>query len=280
MIVLYKYVSADRVLTCLPEAGNGTLRATQPSALNDPFECSAQLIVNEEKDLQRILTSLNPETPVYEHTMNAAIRKWGTLFWQELLRQQLSQRFGIVSFASDAWDPLLWAYYSKDGSGFVIGYTIDSLNKLVDEDPETFRPVEYTSQPPRIPNSSLLNFQVVIQSLLLNKSIVWDHEREWRLIKLLRNTTGIGSNDDKNVSINLITIPNSAVVEVYYTERTPKNIVETIERRLHEKNNRFGVDKATKLRLADSSYSYQPTPSNPFTTLSDILSRQDDPSRK
>ena len=38
--LLYKYVSAERALTCLPEIGDGTLRATQPSALNDPFECS------------------------------------------------------------------------------------------------------------------------------------------------------------------------------------------------------------------------------------------------
>ena len=38
MDLLYKYVSAERALTCLPEIGDGTLRATQPSALNDPFE--------------------------------------------------------------------------------------------------------------------------------------------------------------------------------------------------------------------------------------------------
>ena len=29
-----------RALTCIPEVGNGALRATQPASLNDPFECS------------------------------------------------------------------------------------------------------------------------------------------------------------------------------------------------------------------------------------------------
>ena len=38
--VLYKYMTSERALTCLPEVGDGTLRATQPAALNDPFECA------------------------------------------------------------------------------------------------------------------------------------------------------------------------------------------------------------------------------------------------
>ena len=39
MRILYKYVTPERALTCIPEVGNGTLRATQLAALNDPFEC-------------------------------------------------------------------------------------------------------------------------------------------------------------------------------------------------------------------------------------------------
>ena len=38
--VLYKYVTHQRALTCIPEVGDGSLRATQPAALNDPFECA------------------------------------------------------------------------------------------------------------------------------------------------------------------------------------------------------------------------------------------------
>ena len=34
MEILYKYVTANRALTCIPEVGDGTLRATQPAALN------------------------------------------------------------------------------------------------------------------------------------------------------------------------------------------------------------------------------------------------------
>ena len=34
---LFKYVSPERAMTCLPEIGDGALRATQPAAMNDPF---------------------------------------------------------------------------------------------------------------------------------------------------------------------------------------------------------------------------------------------------
>ena len=40
MDILYKYVTESIALTCIPDVGDGTLRATQPAALNDPFECA------------------------------------------------------------------------------------------------------------------------------------------------------------------------------------------------------------------------------------------------
>ena len=50
MDVLFKYVPAERVLRCLPKVGNGTLRATQPSSLNDPFECSVSRLFRDQDE--------------------------------------------------------------------------------------------------------------------------------------------------------------------------------------------------------------------------------------
>ena len=44
MGILYKYVTGKRALHCIPEVGDGTLRATQPAALNDPFECAVRTL--------------------------------------------------------------------------------------------------------------------------------------------------------------------------------------------------------------------------------------------
>ena len=69
MEFLYKYVSSERVLTYLPEVGDGTLRATQPSALNDPFECATTKTFIEtdsnagNRRLSAILTNIHDSTP-------------------------------------------------------------------------------------------------------------------------------------------------------------------------------------------------------------------------
>ena len=64
MKILYKYVTHERALTCIPEVGDGTLRATQPAALNDPFECAilpVYVMSGEEENLQmaEVLTEIN-----------------------------------------------------------------------------------------------------------------------------------------------------------------------------------------------------------------------------
>ena len=42
--VLYKYMTAERVLACLPEVGDGTPRASQPAAMSDPFESAVKSV--------------------------------------------------------------------------------------------------------------------------------------------------------------------------------------------------------------------------------------------
>ena len=115
MDILYKYVPAERGFICLPEVGDGTLRATQPASLNDPFECHvaigyverAESIENME--LSDILTALNSASPMSAADVGEARRNYGSLYLRELLSRQLSRRFGIVSFSTDPRYPLMWA---------------------------------------------------------------------------------------------------------------------------------------------------------------------------
>ena len=151
MDVLYKYVPSSRVLNCLPEVGDGSLRVTQPASLNDPFECSA-IGETVERDLDtansefaRVLTSIHDAKPVSPDDVDGARERFGTLFRRELLSRQLSHRVGVVSFSSDARHPLLWAHYTVDGSGFVIAYDARELEKLVG--PDSLRQVRYPPQP-------------------------------------------------------------------------------------------------------------------------------------
>ena len=261
MDLLYKYVSAERALTCLPEIGDGTLRATQPSALNDPFESSVYKLFVERDEgegnrrLSKVLTSIHPASPVSEELVVEARERLGSLYLRELLSNQLSQRFGIVSFTSDPRHPLMWSHYTIDGSGFVLGYDADRLRTLSTR-AGCLQRVRYGNKP--IP---LLDYPVLSEEnmnpLMSYKSAHWEYEQEWRLIVELHETIGTGHKDGRGQLINLLRVPNPAVVKVYYTERTPADTVERVRKRLANANNRYQPTSPTKLVMSDTSFGYQ-----------------------
>ena len=261
MDLLYKYVSAKRVLTCLPDIGDGTLRATQPSALNDPFECTVTKTFVEQdkkggnKRLASVLTSIHSISPVSESDIVNAAHKYGSLYMRELLSKQLSQRFGVISFASDPRHPLMWSHYTLDGSGFAVGYDAEQLRTLVGRQGR-FRPVKYAAKPAYIIGYGVLLDEETINVLLSYKSDNWSYEKEWRLIVELNETIGTGRKDQHGQPINLLRIPNSAVMSVHYTERTPGEAVREVRKRLESTNNRYRAESPTKLVLSETKYGY------------------------
>lgn len=235
-LFLFKYVSDDRALTCLPDGGSGTLRATQPAALNDPFECHQKLDVffvapDPNARLALGLTELHTRVPVTSQEVADALRLYGSLYVRDLLTKQLSRRCGIVSFWARSFHPLMWSYYTVGGSGFVIGYETARLREL----PGThLHRVTYSSEPG-----------------------VWLHyEADARADPHAILTVGLGRNDQYGHPINLLHVPNAAVAKVYYTERTPTKSVKEIERRLASANNRYGTQQLTKLVLSPWTYAY------------------------
>ena len=258
--VLYKYVKADLVGTCLPQAGDGTLRATQPGALNDPFECvvipgNRRVLHAPNDEIATLLTTINGTTPVNPEDVEKAKGKHGSLYLRELLTKQLSQRFGIVSFASDPLHPLMWAHYTGDGSGFVIGYDSSRIAQLTRRT-DCLKAVIYQTNPLVLVVYDVLN-ETRVNTILSIKSEHWNYEGEWRLIVELNETIGTGKVDHFGYSINLLRVPNEAVVSVHYTERTPRECVGSVIERLSNPNNRYGVTSPTQLVLSSSGYAYE-----------------------
>ena len=130
--VLYKYLTAERAVKALPDNGNGSLRATQPAALNDPLECATRcsaVYSSDDKIVNVMVEALNSIVPGHRLTIrevHLSRRQLGTQAWNELCRKQLSLRFGVVSFARSALHPLLWAHYADSGTGVVIGYRVSA----------------------------------------------------------------------------------------------------------------------------------------------------------
>ena len=90
MDVLYKYVTHERALACIPEVGDGALRATQPAALNDPFECAVAtdyFIPDEHEEnlhLADTLTRINESNQVTGEDVAHARGEHGSLFTRQL----------------------------------------------------------------------------------------------------------------------------------------------------------------------------------------------------
>lgn len=273
MDILYKYVTSQRALTCIPEVGDGTLRATQPASLNDPFECAVTPVyvfrdeAEENGQLAEVLTEINVNKPATAEDVRLAREQYGSLFTRQLFAEQLSTRFGIVSFSAQPRHPLLWSHYTTDGSGFVMGYDTGMLSKLASS-VEWLRSVTYGDRPPPIMGPNVLvSPKSNLPKLLSAKSTYWSYEDEWRLIVELNKTVGTGSTDQHGQPINLVRVPNEALVSVYYTERTPDDTVKLISDRLKDKNNRYRAQNPRKLILSSMAYGYEEaTPSPPPTT--------------
>ena len=260
--VLYKYIPADRAVEVLPENGNGALRATQPAALNDPLECatrSSAIYPSEDKEVHEMVEVLNwivPEHSLENSDVQLSRRQLGTQAWNELLRKQLSLRFGVVSFSSSALHPLLWAHYADSGAGVVIGYRVSVL-KTITTGYERLGAVQYSDEPPTSGGHVIFKDEGNLHAILLTKASYWEYEQEWRLTLELKNTVGTGKSDRNGHSINIRQIPNEAVTEVYFTERTPKSTVETIKTRLKNPSNRFRAEVPRKVILAPDKYGYE-----------------------
>ncbi len=256
-------MTPERVLTCIPEVGDGTLRATQPAALNDPFECAVLplYVIHEEaeenRQLANVLTAINESRPITADDVHRARKEYGGLFTRQLFAKQVSTRFGIVSFTTQPRHPLMWAHYTTDGSGFVIGYDTAELYRLAGPN-GALRNVTYGEKPaPIMGPIVLVSPESNLPILLSMKSGHWSYEDEWRLVVELNTTIGTGQTDQLGQPINLVQVPNEAVVGVYYTERTPRKSVKLIRDRLADKNNRYRAGKPRKLVLSSTSYGYE-----------------------
>ena len=211
----------------------------------------------ENRELAKALTRINESKPVTGEEVRRARREYGSLFTRQLFTKQVSARFGIVSFTTHPSHPLMWSHYTTDGSGFVIGYNAADLSKLAGP-VGCLRGVTYSDQPPPIIGPVVLvSPDSNLPKLLSCTSGHWSYESEWRLIVELNRIIGTGETDQHGQPINLVRVPNEAVVSVYYTEGTPYESVKLIRERLADKNNRYQAENPHKLILSSSSYGYE-----------------------
>ena len=128
--ILYKYVPCKSLEYGLPT----TLRATQPSSLNDVMEGNIRTSMQGKMDrdewyslvlgsLKEIFLDDAPSTEEIARRKNL----YGDPRLSTIIRDYLSRFVGVISFSSDPLIPTMWAHYARN-SGFVVGYNTGAMS--------------------------------------------------------------------------------------------------------------------------------------------------------
>lgn len=178
--VIYKYIPAEHYL---PKVLKGeSIKFSSPLSFNDPFECKPLCIIENGEAGERFLSNGLKEiglTPAQRLRRLGELRRFQGLPMPSGLESNMSEllsQIGISCFSESRDSILMWSHYAAEHSGVCIGF--DTTKHIF----QTAWQVKYQDELPVIYRPSDNNDQMLSKSLL-TKSIHWEYEREWRIVK-------------------------------------------------------------------------------------------------
>ncbi len=246
--VLYKYIPAHRLDHALPDEKPCSFRATPPNELNDINEINYKTsFVDDERNRENInqeyastLTELFPTSPVSVDDVERYRKKHPRGYGAELACDQLSKRYGVTSFSTRNDDVKMWSHYADYCRGVVIGYNVDFwVEHLLGT--SIIRQVKYADDLPIVMGPCVVN-QENAYAFMSSKGAAWEYEQEWRLITELSKTQQSGKD------IAVITVPQKSVSSILITDRTLKDTVDIIVRRLNNPSNDYRISWIDKMQ--------------------------------
>lgn len=214
---LYKYVTYET----LRHVVDGTIRFTQPSAFNDPFELLPAIAVPKKyKGVKRGEIELkihlsaerrsNPPGRLNEVPKDCEINDG---FNRDIVRQ-LNKIVGILCLSKRDNSHLMWSHYADSYSGAVIGFDGEHpffSNKVS---------VEYRKKRP-IRSEDYYKSDVPIPiAEFYTKDNCWSYEEEVRITKRLGVCKNIGP-DSRNHDIYVSDVPRSCIKSITLGQRMP-----------------------------------------------------------
>ena len=159
--------------------------------LNDPYE---SLFGYDKKrirdDLSKFLkekykapSKKQLEDYIQKHAYSAEVKA-------NIMRENLQECFVSCSFAGNQSSPVMWAHYSADHQGLCLQYDTKKLPEVVLEN--QLHPVAYQDKPADftdiifaflIDNNPLELNPNFMKRVMFTKSVLWQYENEWRLVK-------------------------------------------------------------------------------------------------
>jgi hypothetical protein len=220
----YKYLPAERITYLSDEL----LRFTQPSDLNDPFECLPQKPSREEG--KKLVTQV-----AHNLIEKVEIEKYGKeefdILIEKLLedieegndnnlldgflrksRNKVNDNVGIFSLSKNCSNTLMWSHYTISHNGFCIGFDPTHPFFNIQKNDENFliRDVRYSTDRAKY-RMDINQLKNGVESFF-TKSIDWQYEEEIRVVAMLNRAFKIILGN--KFPINLFRVPHNSISEI------------------------------------------------------------------
>lgn len=209
-MAIYKYVTASTAVRIL----KGSIKFTQPSAFNDPFEFLPQFIMSpdfEAKQINLQFCMFSPRRKGLDRCrVSGADENRSDIQAREIVGT-LNKSLGVLCLTKNPDSLLMWGHYAQEYAGAIVEF---------DEKHEFFyglNPVKYQKRRPVYEINDFLDSPSPIADLCV-KSNVWSYEKE---VRLVRSVVDCESRELEGSKFPVLTmsLPQEAIKAVYIGER-------------------------------------------------------------
>lgn len=245
---VYKYYQPESYDFIMRKEGV-SIRFSQPSTLNDIFEASGSI------DIQNQEFLLNYSESILDNSDYEGLKKYLPLLpnmFQAIIKDKLfnyhntsdkllhDTTVGILSLTKNKNSRSMWSYYADSHRGYMLEFDIDLAKSYFPFNYSSQNVVYNTERPPSIqeyisrnghPKNKEEEFNIISQ-LWITKDIDWEKEEEYRVIADLTDPYFI-DNSEVNIDaygfpIFTTNVPNKLVKGIYLGARSS----EVLERKM------------------------------------------------
>lgn len=188
-VYLYKHVRfSNGSLAILKD---GTIRFTPPKEFNDPFDCVYGISddhFHSAKEIKEMLNKIGIKPPspakriqLAQQTKHIQIKEMndGSYF------EKLHERLGVCCLNHNPLNILMWSHYANDHKGFLIEFKFPKKSLGTGKEFINFLPipVEYKESIPIVSKRDRELGETITEKVYLSKSIDWQYEKEFRILK-------------------------------------------------------------------------------------------------
>lgn len=205
----YKYVSCENGLKIL----DGTIRLTQPTAFNDPFELVPEFYYPDDFKIDALQFELHCGDEDFDLTRLDETMVCNDFRARNLLRD-LTTQIGILCLSKQSDSLLMWSHYADEYRGLLIEF--DDKHEFFTGSFE----VKYLEVRRKINLNDFCGAKKPIPiSILCTKSVVWAYEKEQRVVRSLQRSREVGKDTNGNI-IYIMEIPLECIKSITFGERT------------------------------------------------------------